>query len=61
MTLPRGVKLDFLKWITVNEYGFMNGIREDAPDEMKAQYEDYVKKKKELNRKLAGLPADETL
>jgi len=60
MTFPKGVKLDFFKWVTVDEKGFMNGVSEDAPEGMKEQYEDYVKKKKELNRMIVnGFLSDE--
>lgn len=38
-------------WVTYDEDGFVNGIREDAPDDVKRAYEKHVANMKELRKK----------
>ena len=31
-------------WVKYNNAGYINGIRDDAPDDVKKSYEEYMKK-----------------
>ena len=41
-----------MQYITTDDRGVMNGIREDAPEDIKKAYEDFLKD--ELERKKTG-------
>lgn len=38
-------------WATYDDDGFVNGIREDAPEEAKKSYKQYLEEKKELQKR----------
>ena len=40
----------FFDWITTDDRGVMNGIREDAPEDMKKAYEEYMIQEAELKK-----------
>ena len=40
---PTPEEIKFWKYLTYDEEGFRNGIREDAPEEMKRAYEEFLK------------------
>lgn len=42
---------DMKKWCTYSEDGWINGIREDAPEEMKRKWEMYQKEKEEARNR----------
>lgn len=44
-------EMDFFKYATYDSDGLMNGIREDAPDYIKDEYEAYLKEMEEAKRK----------
>lgn len=48
MESPRYAEM-FL-YITTNEDGEMNGIRDDAPDEIKELYREYMERERELRK-----------
>lgn len=37
----------FFKYATYDEDGFINGVRDDAPDEIKKEYAEFVKEQEE--------------
>lgn len=39
------------EWTIANENGFMCGIRDDAPEDIKKEYEKYLEEKEELKKK----------
>ncbi len=40
-------KLRFLDYITCDEDGCMNGIKDDAPEEIKREYHEFIKAQEE--------------
>jgi hypothetical protein len=38
----------FEEYLTFDEDGFWNGVREDTPEEIKREYEEYLREKEEL-------------
>lgn len=42
---------EFWKWITTDEEGILNGVKEDAPQHIKDEYAKYVEAKKKAKEK----------
>ena len=42
---------EFWKWITTDAHGTLNGVKEDAPQNIKDEYAKYVKAKEEAKKK----------
>ena len=40
------IEPDWCKYATFDEHGTVNGIKPDAPDEIKKEYEEYVQRVK---------------
>ena len=38
-------------WATYNEDGYVNGVKDNAPDDVKKAYEQYLHEKEELNKR----------
>ena len=45
------VEREFFKYATYDDDGFMNGIREDAPESVKSDYEAFLREEEEAKRK----------
>lgn len=43
----------FWDYITTDDDGFMNGIRSDAPEDIKKEYDDFIKRENE--NKIKGI------
>jgi hypothetical protein len=40
----------FMDYLTFDEDGFWNGVREDTPEEIKLEYEEYLREEEELQK-----------
>ncbi len=49
MIIPE--KLQFMKYKTTDKYGMLNGIRDDAPEDMKEQYWEYLRITEEAKKR----------
>ncbi len=44
-------KLQFMEYATTDNYGILNGIRDDAPENMKEQYLEYLRVTEEAKKR----------
>lgn len=59
MIIPE--KLQFMKYKTTDKYGMLNGIRDDAPEDMKEQYWEYLRITEEAKKRNDKLQVLSTL